>query len=323
MNERLSESLQKLRDQDCEYNVLLLFGNDKAAQQVARDVPGFDLVVAADTYGEPTYQAEPIEGTSSRLVLTGDKGMYVGLVALYEDAPLRYARVPLDSSFADAPEMLQLMAEYQEQLKALGLEGLQVRPISHPSGRKYVGTETCAECHTTAYEIWQGTPHAEATEDLVHPGERSEIPRHFDPECLSCHVTGWNPQSYYPYESGYLSLDETPHMTGSGCENCHGPGAAHAAAERADSGLSSEAIEALRESVRLPLESAKEKCMECHDLDNSPDFHQPARSTITGRRSSTTASTDAYSPVRTRLRMRDGRSTRGRGWGIQSRLGYW
>ena len=29
----------------------------------------------------------------------------------------------------------------------------------------------------------------------------------------------------------------------------------------------------LRLSMRLPLEKARERCMECHDLDNSPDFH--------------------------------------------------
>lgn len=274
-NKHLAIAVEQLKEQGCDFTVLLLQGDADSAKQVAREVPGFDLVVAAHTYGEPTYQAAEIDGTDTRLVVTGDKGMYVGLVGLYEDQPLRYARVALTSEFEDAPEMLQLLGEYQEQLKALGLEGLQVRPISHPSGGEFVGTETCAECHTTAYEIWQGTPHADATEDIVHPGERSEIPRHFDPECLSCHVTGWNPQSYYPYTTGYLSLDETPHMTGSGCENCHGPGAAHAAAERTDSGLSEDEIVALRESVRLDLADAREKCMECHDLDNSPDFHQP------------------------------------------------
>ena len=25
----------------------------------------------------------------------------------------------------------------------------------------------------------------------------------------------------------------------------------------------------------LPLSEARERCMECHDLDNSPDFHKP------------------------------------------------
>ncbi len=29
----------------------------------------------------------------------------------------------------------------------------------------------------------------------------------------------------------------------------------------------------LRESMRLPLAQARDKCLECHDIDNSPDFH--------------------------------------------------
>jgi len=236
-------------------------------------VEGFYCMVAAATVGEPTYQAELIEGTESRLIVTGDKGMYVGVVGLFADEPFRYSRVALTSEFEDAPEMQRLMAAYQEQLKSLGLEGLQVRPIAHPSGGEFIGSKACGECHTTAYSIWEGTPHAEATEHIVHPGERSEVPRHFDPECLSCHVTGWNPQRYYPYTSGYLSLETTPMMTGNGCENCHGPGKAHAEAERAGSGLSEEEIAQLREAVRLTLDKAREKCLECHDLDNSPDFH--------------------------------------------------
>jgi hypothetical protein len=32
----------------------------------------------------------------------------------------------------------------------------------------------------------------------------------------------------------------------------------------------------LRKSMRLTLEEAKKNhCMTCHDLDNSPDFHEP------------------------------------------------
>ena len=100
------------------------------------------------------------------------------------------------------------------------------------------------------------------------------MPRHFDPECISCHVTGWNPQNYYPYESGYLSLEQSDHLTGAGCENCHGPGLELSNAELPQSGLSEERLQQLREEMRLPLDDAREKCMECHDLDNSPDFHE-------------------------------------------------
>ncbi|MFG0263192.1 MAG: multiheme c-type cytochrome, partial [Novipirellula sp. JB048] len=233
------------------------------------------LVVVAGGYGEPTYQAQRIEGSKTRLVVTGNKGMYVGLVGLYRDAPMKYCRVALTDEFEDAKEMRSLMAEYQDQLRDLGLEGLGLRPIPTSSRRHFVGSEKCGECHTTAYEIWEYTPHFHATQSLVEPSERIDVARHFDPECLSCHVTGWNAQNYYPYTSGYLSLAATPHLTGNGCENCHGPGAEHAAAEAAGATISVKQRDRLREAMKLPLAKAKEKCMECHDLDNSPDFHLP------------------------------------------------
>jgi hypothetical protein len=204
--------------------------------------------------------------------------MYVGVIGVFDDATdrLRYQRVPLDDRFPDSPDMLALLASYQDQLKEAGFEGLELRPIPHPGGRTFVGAQVCGECHTTAYSVWEKTPHAHALDSLTHPGERSEIPRHHDPECLSCHVTGWNPQKYYPYKSGYLSLKDTPLMHHNGCENCHGPGSAHVAAESGEGNLDQAAIDMLRASMRLSLEEAKtSKCMECHDLDNSPDFHKP------------------------------------------------
>ncbi len=266
--------MEKLKLARLNYKVLTFYGPEAAAQKLVHEVPGFDLVVVAGGYGEPTYQPEAIEGTATKMVLTGDKGMYVGLVGLYKNAEMRYARVPLDDSFGDAPKMRQLMAEYQSQLRDLGLENLGIKPIPHPSGEKFVGSATCGECHTTAFEIWEDSPHFQATESLVHPGERSDVPRHFDPECISCHVTGWNAQNYQPYVSGYLNLEADKHLHGNGCENCHGPGASHVAAENGDLDVTDVRREELREAMKLPLAKAREKCMTCHDLDNSPDFHE-------------------------------------------------
>ena len=39
--------------------------------------------------------------------------------------------------------------------------------------------------------------------------------------------------------------------------------------------LTDELRDKLRVEVRLPLEDAEKKCIECHDLDNSLDFHLP------------------------------------------------
>ena len=52
--------------------------------------------------------------------------------------------------------------------------------------------------------MFEKTPHYHATDTLV----KLDPPRHFDPECLSCHVTGWNPQEYFPYATGYMSLED-------------------------------------------------------------------------------------------------------------------
>jgi hypothetical protein len=274
--ESAKAALEGMTNANATFKVLAFYGKEKAAAKLAKDVPGFDLLIAAGGYGEPTYQPQAIEDSKTKMIVTGNKAMYTGLVGLYADRPMKYARVPLTHEFSDAPEMRELMGEYQNQLKQVGLEALGLEPTPHLSGENFVGTATCAQCHEEAFDIWSGTPHAHATESIVSPPEdRGDVPRHFDPECLSCHVTGWNPQGYYPYESGYLSLEGSKHLHGNGCENCHGPGEGHSKAERDDSGVSDAEKERLRKSMQLPLERAKEHCMKCHDLDNSPDFHEP------------------------------------------------
>ena len=256
--------------------VLLFYGSEEAAKELASQVPEFRLIIVAGGYGEPTFEPIRIPNSPTRIIVTGEKGMYAGLFGLFERGESKYARVPLTHEFEDAPEMRQLMKEYQDQLKDIGLSGLGLLPgIPHPSEQQFVGSEKCGECHTTAYDIWKSTPHALATTHLIEPPkERGDIARHFDPECLSCHSTGWNAQDYYPYLSGYVSLEASKHLLGNGCENCHGPGSGHVAAEVDNTAIDAARRDELRRLMQLPLSKAKKKCMTCHDLDNSPDFHE-------------------------------------------------
>jgi hypothetical protein len=280
--EGLDKVWPELESQQCDLYVLIAHATIDESIELAKKYPQFPIVITTGGAGEPALQPEEIEGTASKLVQVGTKGMFAGVIGLFDDptAPLRYQRVPLDGRFPDSPEMLRLLAAYQDQLKELGWDGLEITTQPHPSGRKFVGSESCADCHPGDYDIWKdgldgkGGPHWHATETLVHPGERSEVPRNFDPECISCHVIGWNPQKYYPYESGYLGLDETPDKLNVGCENCHGPASAHVAAELGDIEVSDDELVKLQEELRLPLERAEEKCMGCHDLDNSPAFQE-------------------------------------------------
>ncbi|TWU02460.1 multiheme c-type cytochrome [Stieleria varia] len=268
------EVLGKLQSEGANFKVMTFFGSEEKAKKLAQQVPGYDLIIVSGGYGEPTYQPQPIENSTTQIILTGNKGMYVGLVSLRENKPFQYARVALTSEFEDSPEMRGIMKDYQRQLQDVGFADLGLKPIPHPSGEKFVGSEACGKCHTEAMAVWSGSAHFDATAHIVKPPEgRGDVPRHFDPECVSCHVTGWNPENYYPYETGYLSLENSKHLLGNGCENCHGPGGSHSAAEAEGSDVSLERKKELRMAMQLPLDKAKEHCMKCHDLDNSPDFH--------------------------------------------------
>lgn len=276
--EGLKSTCRDLKAKECDLLVLLAHAPLDEARQIAQEVPLFDLVVASGETNLPSRELETVPGAKTRLMQVGLKSMYAGVIGVFDDPamPLRYESMPLDARLADSPAMLKLLAEYQDQLKELGLEGLGLQPQPHNSGRKFVGSETCGGCHTRAYKKWSSTPHSHATDSLVTPqNSRGGIARHFDPECLSCHVTGWDPQRCFPYESGYLSLEKTPLLKHNGCENCHGPGSAHVAAENGEGDLSDEQRSKLRDGMKLPLASAEQKCVECHDEDNSPDFHQP------------------------------------------------
>lgn len=278
--------IQTISEQDCDFTVLIANTSLENSRDLAKTYPNFDLLVCCGVDGEPTGQPEVIDdpesGHVTRLIQTGNKGMHVGVVGLFDEnneTVMRYQRVPLDDRYKDSDSVKQKFLSYQNQLKSLGLEGLEIKTIRHPSGREYVGSEACYDCHDAAYDIWkdgidgQGGPHFRATADLTDPGERVWVQRHHDPECLSCHVTGWNPQQYFPYETGYLELDNQL-LHGNGCENCHGPGSMHVAAENGDIDVSEEQRLKLVGEMVVTLEQAKtELCISCHDLDNSPDFH--------------------------------------------------
>ena len=273
--ERLQPVVKEMKGKGCDYIVLLAHASLEESREIATQVDDVDLVVTAGGYGEPTLLPEKIEGTKALMVQVGVKGMYGGIVGLFsdEEEPVRYQKIALSAQFSDSERMLERFAEYQERLKQEGFDKLGAKAFAHPTGRKFVGSEACADCHTTAYEIWEGTPHVHATEHIIAPNnDRGGIARHYDPECVSCHATGWEAQRYYPFATGFVSPEQTPLMMGSGCENCHGPGKDHVDAELGEVDVDSDTLEKLQKQMVIKLEHAKVRCLECHDLDNSPDF---------------------------------------------------
>ena len=282
----LSLVVPAMQKAGCDMYVLVAHASLEQCRSLAEKFPAFDLLVTAGGAGDPTMQPEVIstDGQETSMIQVGVKGMYVGLVGVsWEQGQptIRYKRVPLDERFEDSQEMKDMFTSYQKELKSLWLRGAldDIRPRKHPSGHTFVGSATCADCHDEEFEIWaegidgDGGPHEKATHSLTHPGQRAWVKRNFDPECVSCHATGWNPQEYYPYVSGFMDVEKDEALHGNGCENCHGPGSAHVAAENGDIDVDDATMEKLQQQMVVTLAEARENmCMKCHDLDNSPDF---------------------------------------------------
>ena len=272
-----AEALKKVMPQlkACNVRILLAHASSEEATALAKQFPDFDLVVSAGGGDIPPFEPQKIAGTKARLIEVGHKGMYVVVAGFYDDPkqPIRFQRVALDSRFKDTAEMKQLMTSYQDQLQQMGWDELGLRRVPAPQAKKgdrlagqFSGAASCKECHESAWDVWTHSKHAHATETLT----KIDPPRQYDPECISCHATGWNPSEFFPYTTGFDSLEKTPLLTGNGCENCHGPGAAHVAAEKANNAARRVP---LRELLHLTWEQAKsETCIKCHDLDNSPEF---------------------------------------------------
>ena len=263
----------------CDVKILLAHATTDEARALAKQFPMFDLVVEAGSADVPLEQPEKIVGTKARLIEVGHKAQYV-IVAGFYDNPLsvRFQRVALDSRFPDTLEMKQLMATYQAELQQLGWKELGVKSVPHPRAQKgdplagqFASAASCKECHPTAFGIWSKSKHAHATETLA----KLNPPRQYDPECISCHATGWNPSEFFPYVGGFDSLEKTPRLAGNSCDNCHGPSAAHVAAEQ---GRNRAKREAERTALKLTVGFAQDNvCAKCHDHDNSPEFTKPGK----------------------------------------------
>ena len=269
---KLAQILPQL--ENCDMLILLAHATKDESIELAKKFPDFDVVVTAGGAEEPPAEVAKVND-DTLLIEVGTKGMNVIVLGLFDDpeTPYRHQRVPLDSRFVGSADMRDLMTQYQEQLRRDGFAGLGIRETPHHQKEilgRFVGSKECESCHEGTYMAWKKTGHAKAFETLVG----APVPRQFDPECISCHVVGWHPTKHFPYENGFRSLEETPHLKGVGCENCHGPGEKHIDAENGgDLALQEKLQKEMTVSIEQARESAAHWCFNCHDLDNSPDFN--------------------------------------------------
>lgn len=279
--EALQEILPKLQEEKPDLTVLLSHGTVEEAKALAEKFPQFQVVLTTGGPEDPSEKPTLIGNTW--LLEAGHKGKHIGVLGFYPEAklPLKWELIQLDNvRFKNDPRMDALMKSYQQQLQDLDLARSDELLVPHPSGDKFVGAKVCGECHKQAYAKWSKSKHAHAFETLSkgRKGQESTwVSRIYDPDCLACHVTGWDPQNVLRFESGYLDQASTAHLVGQQCENCHGPGQKHTDLERAFKkdikSVEKDLLNAARAATKLNSATAEKKvCQNCHDYENSPNF---------------------------------------------------
>ncbi len=305
-----------------ELKILLYQGSEGEAMQAAKDHPEFQLVVVGGETTEGVAPLMPRLVGNTQVINVGHKGMNVGLVGVFKTATgldLRYQLVPLGEEYLtpEKPDelaknhpVLQLLEQYTKAVKETKPRGFasllakatddkkrgqHVAQVQNAKAElKYVGVQECAKCHANEVKKWGETKHSHAYEALEKYAKRPGL-RQYDPECLSCHTTG------FEYQTGFQNEKDTKHLLNNGCENCHGPASGHAkdptnkdllAAlapwKRGEKGnklpplAELEKIAALPENERgrVQLEARVQQlknslnglCMKCHDGDNDPKF---------------------------------------------------
>lgn len=289
--EALSKAAAEFETAKTDVNVLLSSASREESRELAKAFPQFDVVLSGGGPEDPNGIPEEIG--ENLMVTVGQKGKYAGVLAIYQDQDgepsLKYELVELSQEhFAHDDAMDAIMRDYQQSLQDNLAQVFADMPEGFPEKPgEYVGAARCGECHTQAYAKWQTTAHANAYHSLIEGREHFEgtwVPRTHDPECLACHVTGWNPQEVFPYVSGFLPEElaraegspERYHLLkGQQCENCHGPGSIHSEAmskwlENPKS-IPREEFQTARSAMSVTLEESL--CVKCHDLENSPDFN--------------------------------------------------
>jgi hypothetical protein len=123
----------------------------------------------------------------------------------------------------------------------------------------YVGASKCKICHKgeakgNIYEIWEASRHAHAYETLVEKGEQE------NPECLACHVTGYNQPTGWGAEGV-----ENEKFAGVGCEACHGPGS-----DYWKMSIMKDREQAVAAGLQFPTEA---ECVACHN-EKSPTYKE-------------------------------------------------
>lgn len=140
----------------------------------------------------------------SVIVETKEEGKNIGRAVfsgpMVNDA--KYEFVDLDKSFEKDNEISKMLLAHIEKEKKVVVERDHKKKPNTPSNTFVANPFLCKQCHEEQFNFWKDTKHASAYSVLYAKNQ------HFDPDCISCHVLG------FEKAEGFQKISEPLVVTG-------------------------------------------------------------------------------------------------------------
>lgn len=227
-----------------DYKILLFRGDERELDTIAQSNL-FNLIITGNNNDDELNQILEMNTSTKSFQSVPTKGLGVlsGRIDISSDVSSPLKVVWLSAKFKNHPEVSKAFKAYDEEVNEQFFINLD-RMEQHQQISPYIGVTVCEKCHQIQNAAWKKNRHSHAFETLKKVG------KHFDPECLQCHVVGLN-------QKGFLSAELTPQFVNVQCENCHGPAKAHLINPK---------------EVKMPVVPNEKTCKKCHHGSHSPLF---------------------------------------------------
>jgi 2',3'-cyclic-nucleotide 2'-phosphodiesterase (5'-nucleotidase family) len=240
--------ITKMRETENPDLIVLLTHAERQVALGYLDLDGVNVIINGHIVTEiDVIDLKPVRKNGKIFVQSSSRGQKMGELRIQfhpqGNKSLNHQLVKLDSSVKFDPEMVKLYERYNEEVEAMFFETL-TNKRNNRNKSVYAGDTLCKTCHLAEHTLWSASRHGRAYNTL------RKINKAFDPECLICHVVGFN------LEGGFISELDTPALKNVQCEMCHGPGRSHASSPQKGFGS-----------------QAKEACKQCHVRNHSPRFN--------------------------------------------------
>ncbi len=233
----------------------------EAAIRLAREVAGIDALVASNNQVNDTPFTPPLKIRGTLIAFTPLETRMLGELRIYRDKKDKFSArsrfITLDPGVPEDAEARELAVateragtDSRKDARAFlddWLTRVQVNKRATtgkgqlPGG--FVSSTSCAACHAAHYIQWVNTRHYRSMDSVMLKATE------FDQSCIACHGSVTEKQG------------DVPKFAAVECEQCHGPGAEHAANPVKGYGR---------------INDLKPVCSSCHTTKTSPAFDAPA-----------------------------------------------